>query len=73
MKPAGQRQLSADEQAAQDREEARAKEPSLPPVLSARLQEAHKAHGRDVKRSVVERSIANEKANNTGTPKAKRE
>ena len=73
VKPAGQRQLSADEQAAQDREEARAKEPSLPPVLSARLQEAHKAHGRDVKRSVVERSIANEKANNTGTPKAKRE
>lgn len=73
VKPAGQQQLSADEQAAQDREEARAKELSLPPVLSARLQEAHKAHGRDVKRSVVERSIANEKANNTGTPKAKRE
>ena len=73
VKPAGQQQLSADEQAAQDREEARAKEPSLPPALSARLQEAHKAHGRDVKRSVVERGIANEKANNTGTPKAKRE
>ena len=64
---------AADVKAAQDREEARAKEPSLPPALSARLQEAHKAHGRDVKRSVVERGIANEKANNTGTPKAKRE
>lgn len=56
-----------------DVREALAQQPSLPPSLSSRLQEVHKASGRDVKRSVVLRSLNMEKADQTGTPKAKRE
>jgi N12 class adenine-specific DNA methylase len=48
-------------------------QPALESALSARLQEAHKAHGRDVKRSMILRAINGEKADQTGTPAAKRE